>query len=479
MLVVRLLEMPLTELEQSVAAEIDDNPALESGAQDGATEADAPDDGASESDTEEDFDAATEREERESALDEALAGIGMDDEMPEAVSPAMDDRQGADYEERTYGDQVSFYDRLREQMVDVDLDPKQREIMEYLIGSLDNDGLLRKDAGALSDELAIYHNIDAGEAEIEKVLHTLQTFDPAGIGARNLRECLLLQIRRKPKSDLRRMMDDVVTKCYDEFMNKRWDKIAAVLGYDAATVDRVHAELLKLNPKPGAALGETEGQGVQQITPDFIVDTADDGTVTFTINNGHMPELYVSDSFADMVRKYQKDKAKMNRREKEALLYAKEKVERAQGFIEAVKQRQHTLYVTMKAIIDIQKRYFQDGDEADLKPMILKDVAEKAGLDISTVSRVSNMKYAQTRWGTFRLRHFFSDSVKTGTGEEMSTRRVKAALKDIIDHEDKDHPLSDDAIKTMMTDKGYPVARRTIAKYREQMGIPVARLRKK
>ena len=483
MLVVRLLEMPLTELEQSVAAEIDDNPALESGAQDGAqdgaTEGDAPDDGASEGDAEEDFDAATEREERESALDEALAGIGMDDEMPEAVSPAMDDRQGADYEERTYGDQVSFYDRLREQMVDVDLDPKQREIMEYLIGSLDNDGLLRKDAGALSDELAIYHNIDAGEAEIEKVLHTLQTFDPAGIGARNLRECLLLQIRRKPKSDLRRMMDDVVSKCYDEFMNKRWDKIAAVLGYDAATVDRVHAELLKLNPKPGAALGETEGQGVQQITPDFIVDTADDGTVTFTINNGHMPELYVSDSFADMVRKYQKDKAKLNRREKEALLYAKEKVERAQGFIEAVKQRQHTLYVTMKAIIDIQKRYFQDGDEADLKPMILKDVAEKAGLDISTVSRVSNMKYAQTRWGTFRLRHFFSDSVKTGTGEEMSTRRVKAALKDIIDHEDKDHPLSDDAIKTMMTDKGYPVARRTIAKYREQMGIPVARLRKK
>ena len=479
MLVVRLLEMPLTELEQSVAAEIDDNPALESGAQDGATEADAPYDGASEGDAEEDFDAATEREERESALDEALAGIGMDDEMPEAVSPAMDDRQGADYEERTYGDQVSFYDRLREQMVDVDLDPKQREIMEYLIASLDNDGLLRKDAGALSDELAIYHNIDAGEAEIEKVLHTLQTFVPPGIGARNLRECLLLQIRRKPKSDLRRMMDDVVTKCYDEFMNKRWDKIAAVLGYDAATVDRVHAELLKLNPKPGAALGETEGQGVQQITPDFIVDTADDGTVTFTINNGHMPELYVSDSFADMVRKYQKDKAKMNRREKEALLYAKEKVERAQGFIEAVKQRQHTLYVTMKAIIDIQKRYFQDGDEADLKPMILKDVAEKAGLDISTVSRVSNMKYAQTRWGTFRLRHFFSDSVKTGTGEEMSTRRVKAALKDIIDHEDKDHPLSDDAIKTMMTDKGYPVARRTIAKYREQMGIPVARLRKK
>ena len=338
--------------------------------------------------------------------------------------------------------------------------------------------LINSAAGALSDELAVYHNIDAGEDEIKRMVRTLQTFDPAGIGARDLRECLLLQIRRKPKSEMRRMMEDVVTKCFDEFMNKRWDKISAQLGYDADTAARVHAELLKLNPKPGSALGETDGQGAQQITPDFIVDTADDGTVTFTVNNGRVPELYVSESFADMVKAYQKNKAAMNRRDKEALLYAKEKVERAQGFIDAVKQRRHTLYVTMKAIVDIQRRYFQDGDESDLKPMILKDVAERAGLDISTVSRVSNMKYAQTRWGTFRLRHFFSDSVKTGSGEEMSTRRVKAALRDIIDKEDKSRPLSDDAIKDMMTAQGYPVARRTIAKYREQMGIPVARLRK-
>ena len=479
MLVVHLLEMPLTELEQSVTAEIDDNPALESGAPEDAHEAEPAQDAADDGGADEDFDAAQEREERASALDDALAGIGMDDEMPEPYSPGGGGDQGADYEERTYGDQTSFYDRLREQMVDVDLTPKQREIMEYLIGSLDDDGLLRKDAGALSDELAVYHNIDAGEDEIGRMVRTLQTFDPPGIGAHDLRECLLLQIRRRPKSGLSRMMEDVVAKCFDEFMGKRWDKIAAQLGYDADTVARVHAELLKLNPKPGAALGETEGQGAQQITPDFIVDTADDGTVTFTVNNGRVPELYVSESFADMVKAYQKNKAAMNRRDKEALLYAKEKVERAQGFIDAVKQRRHTLYVTMKAIIDIQKRYFQDGDEGDLKPMILKDVAEKAGLDISTVSRVSNMKYAQTRWGTFRLRHFFSDSVKTGTGEEMSTRRVKAALKDMIDNEDKGNPLSDDALKTMMTDKGYPVARRTIAKYREQMGIPVARLRKR
>ena len=478
MLVVRLLEMPLTELEQSVTAELDDNPALESGTDEPALE--AADDNTADYGTEadDDFDAAKEREERASALDDALAGLGMDDEMPEAVAPRGADDGTADYEETVYGDRTSFYDRLREQMVDVDLTPEKRAVMEYLIGSLDGDGLLRKDAGTLSDELAVYHNINVSEAEIADAVRTLQTFDPAGIGARNLQECLLLQIRRRPKSDTRRRMEDVITKCYDEFMNKRWDKISAQLCYDEATAAAVNAELLRLNPKPGSALGETEGRNLQQITPDFIVDTADDGTVTFTVNGGHVPELYVSPSFAAMADGYRKNKASMNRRDKEALLYAKEKVERARGFIDAVKQRRHTLYVTMKAIIDIQRKYFQDGDEGDLKPMILKDVAERAGLDISTVSRVSNMKYAQTRWGTFRLRHFFSDSVKTGSGEEMSTRRVKAALRDIIDKEDKSRPLSDDAIKDMMTAQGYPVARRTIAKYREQMGIPVARLRK-
>lgn len=478
MLVVRMLEMPLTEFEQSVTTEIDDNPALESGVQEPGHEPDDMMTADGDDTADDDFDAATEREDREAALDDALAGIGMDDEMPQAVSPHAADSQTADYEEITYGDQVSFYDRLKEQMVDVDLSPMQHEIMEYLIGSLDGDGLLRKDLGTLADELAVYHNIDSDEEEIGHVLQTLQTFDPAGIGARNLRECLLLQIRRRPSSSMRQRMDDVITKCFDEFMNKRWDKIAAQLGYDDDTAQAVHAELLKLNPKPGSALGETEGRNVQQITPDFIVETSDDGNVTFTINSGNIPELYVSPSFVGMVDHYRKNKGKMSRQEKEALLYAKEKVERARGFIDAIKQRQHTLYVTMKAIIEIQKKYFLDGDESDLKPMILKDVAERAGLDISTVSRVSNMKYAQTRWGTFKLRHFFSDSVKAENGEEMSTRQVKAALKDIIDHEDKANPLSDDAIRSMMTSRGYPVARRTIAKYREQMGIPVARLRK-
>lgn len=225
-------------------------------------------------------------------------------------------------------------------------------------------------------------------------------------------------------------------------------------------------------------MGETMGRNTQQITPDFIVDTADDGTVTFTLNNGSIPQLHVSPAFTEMLSAYKDNKKGMNRQAKEALLYAKEKVDKAQGYIEAIRQRRHTLTVTMQAIIDIQKKFFQDGDEADLKPMILKDVADRTGLDISTVSRVSNIKYAQTKWGTFPLRFFFTDSYTTGDGEEFSTRKIKLALKDIVDKEDKSQPLSDEALAAAMKDKGFPIARRTVAKYREQMDIPVARMRR-
>jgi len=225
-------------------------------------------------------------------------------------------------------------------------------------------------------------------------------------------------------------------------------------------------------------LGETQGRSLQQITPDFIVETAEDNSVSFTLNRGDIPELKISQSFSDMVHEYKNNKQGMSRQQKEGLLYAKEKVERAQGFIEAIKQRHNTLVTTMKAIIDWQLKFFQDGDEADLKPMILKDIAEKTGLDISTISRVSNMKYAQTKWGTFPLRYFFSDGYTTEDGEEMSTRKMKVALKELIDAEDKSKPMSDDKLTSEMAKRGFPIARRTIAKYREQLGIPVARLRK-
>lgn len=481
MLQVKLLEMPLAELEQNILTELDDNPALEERRdeqEETTAERELAEDREADA-TDEQYEEKTEREEREEALDNALENLGSDDELPSpdlrAASPGNPD---ADYEEIVWGDTTSFYDKLKEQMGELELADGQRDIMEYLIGSLDNDGLLRKDMGDLCDELAIYHNIDVDESELVDVLHRLQTFDPAGIGARSLQECLLLQIARRPEGRLKELMRRVVESHFDEFTKKHWDRISTALQLTPDQADIIRQELSKLNPKPGAALGETLGRNTQQITPDFVVDTDDAGNVSFNINRGRIPDLKVSPSFNEMVNAYKTNREKMNRQEKEALLYAKEKVEKAQGYIEAVKQRRHTLYVTMKAIIGWQKKFFQDGDEADLRPMILKDIAEKTGLDISTISRVSNIKYAQTRWGTYPLRFFFTDGYVTKDGEEMSTRKIKLALKDMIGREDKRRPLSDDALAAEMKKKGFPIARRTVAKYREQLGLPVARLRK-
>lgn len=484
MLQVKLLEMPLTELEDSINAELDDNPALESENPDdmlneNVANDDSPADDEYDNSSDEDaYEAESEKEERKDELDQALESIGKDDQMPDYNTDRYNNQDSADYEEMVYGDTTSFYDKLKEQMDMQPLSDKEKEVMEYLIGSLDDDGLLRKDLDSICDELAIYHNIDVTEKDIEHVLHILQTFDPAGVGGRSLQECLLLQVKRLPRGVLRKTMEEVFTDYFDEFTKKHWDKIKAELELNDTQVETLQAEIRKLNPKPGASMGETEGRNMQQITPDFIIDTNDDGTITFSLNRGNIPQLTVSPSFTDMIDTYRKHKDKMSRSDKEALLYAKEKVDKAQGFIEAIKQRRHTLTVTMKAIIDIQRQFFLDGDEADLKPMILKDVAERTGLDISTISRVSNVKYAQTKWGTFPLKFFFTDSYTTEDGEEMSTRKIKIALHDIIEKEDKKKPISDDALAKLLKEKGFPIARRTVAKYREQLGIPVARLRK-
>ena len=471
LLQVKLLEMPLTGLEESVRAELDDNPALEAVAPE-----DEPADNYEETepgDEAEDYESQNEREERADALDSALENIGKDDVM---TGGSYDRHDNADREEIVYGDTVSFYDKLKEQVGMLELTDKQREIMEYLIGSLDDDGLLRESVENICDELTIYRYMDVKPEEVEEVLYALQGLDPAGIGARNLQECLLLQVERMPESKIREALRELVTQHYDEFIKKHWDKIQEEMGLNDTQVETLREEVHKLNPKPGAALGETEGRNLQQITPDFIVDTADDGTITFSLNQGDLPELTVAPSFKRIIESL-KGKKK-TKQEKEALLYAQEKTERAQGFINAIEQRRHTLMVTMKAIIDIQRKFFQDGDETELRPMILKDLEERTGLDKSTISRVSNVKYAQTKWGTFPLRFFFTDGYTTESGEELSTRKMKVALKELIAQEDKRKPMSDDALTKKMREMGYPVARRTISKYREQMGIPVARLRK-
>lgn len=486
MLQVKMLEMPLNELEDNINAELDDNPALETENPDdalmgeGNEDRSALDDSDNSNDDEfgdDAYEAQSEKEERKDELDQALESIGKDDQMPDYNTDRYN-TQNADYEEMVYGDTTSFYDKLKEQMDMQILTDKEKQILEYLIGSLDEDGLLRKDLDSICDELIIYHNIDVSEKEIEHVLHKLQSFDPAGVGGRSLQECLLLQVKRLPKGVLRKTMEEVFEDYFDEFTKKHWDKIKSGLELNETQLETLKDEIRKLNPKPGASLGETDGRNMQQINPDFIVDTADDGTITFTLNRGNMPELTVSPSFTDMIETYKKHKDQMSRKDKEALLYAKEKVDKAQGFIEAIKQRRHTLIITMKAIIDIQRQFFLDGDEADLKPMILKDVAERTKLDISTISRVRIEKYVQTKWGIFPLKFFFTDSYTTEDGEELSTRKIKIALQHLIENEDKKKPLSDDAISKVMKEKGFPIARRTVAKYREQLGIPVARLRK-
>ena len=465
----QLTELPITQLQERVNAEMDDNPALEISTEpaDDAAYSETPDT----IETPETF----EQEERQSALDAALESIGRDDEDLPVYHGGMSNQE--EREEVVYGQTESFYDQLKNQMGMAELTEQEERVMEYLIGSLDDDGLLRKPLHSIADELAIYHNVDVSEQQIERVLRKLQEFDPAGIGARSLQECLLLQIQRRKPSNLKALMLQTIEDYFELFTRKHWDKLQQQLRLTDLQAEVLIRELRKLNPKPGTSLGEVVGRSVQQITPDFIIDTQDDGTVTFTLNGGDIPELHVSQSFTDTLKEYQTNKDNMSRQMKEALLYTKKKVDAAQSFIEAIQVRRHTLIVTMQAIIQWQHRFFEEGDEALLRPMILKDIAEKTGLDLSTVSRVSNSKYAQTRWGTFPLRYFFSGYV-SAEGEELSTREIKAALRDLIAAEDKHSPMSDDMLTKELVKKGYPIARRTVGKYREQLGIPVARLRR-
>ena len=471
MLQVKLLEMPLAQLEQSVNSEMDDNPALERSVDEESYAYDEP-----AADVTENFEQMTEREEREQELERALDSLDSDDRMPEYHG--YEQQQSAEQEEMVWGATTSFYDTLREQMGEYELDEVQQIIMQYLIGSLDEDGLLRKDSVTLSEELSIKEYIDVTPEVVEQMLQILQQFDPAGIGAHDLQECLLLQIARLPETEVRRLTEEVILHHFDDFRKKHWTKIQRDLNLSDAMMEEVQAEIRHLNPKPGSSLGETLGRSTQQIIPDFIVDTHEDGTVTFTINGGHIPELHVAESYVDTVKTFREHRDTLSRRDKEALLYAKEKVDRARGFIEALRQRQQTLYLTMKTIIDMQHRFFEEGDEGELRPMILKDVADRTGLDISTISRVSNQKYAQTRWGTYPLKFFFSDGYTTDDGQELSVRKMKSVLREIIDAEDKRHPLSDEAIRQEMNKRGFPLARRTVTKYRESMGIPKAIMRR-
>ncbi len=465
-LVVKLLELPTVEMEERVRAEILDNPALEEGRE--VTE--SIETGEELADNNDLYENTQE--------DLSLGDYLTEDDIPDYKLQERNRSWEAAPEEIPFSDSISFYEILMGQLDMQKLSDEQRDIAEYLIGSLDDDGFLRKGMPTLIDELAIYRGIYTDEQELEEVLHIIQHFDPAGIGARDLRECLLLQLKRKPQSPSKDIQLKIISKYCDDFTRKNKDKIMERLNLSEAEYEEAANELTKLNPRPGSSLGEIMGKNMHQIVPDFIVETEEDGSIHLTLNDGNIPQLRLSREFSDMLYEQMNNKENQNRENTDAFLFLKQKVDAAQGFISAVKQRQHTLMVTMQAIIDLQRPFFLEGDETLLKPMILKDVAERCKLDISTISRVSNSKYVQTNYGVYPLRFFFDDGFTTESGEEYSIREIKRILKDCVDHENKEQPYNDDELADILNEKGYSIARRTVAKYRQQLNIPVARLRR-
>ena len=465
-LVVKLLELPTMELEDRVRAEILDNPALEEGKE--------PSDPESTDDFEPTFNEASPYDNE----DLSLGDYRTEDDIPDYKLQEHNRNKGEVAEEIPFSDSVSFYEMLLEQLSMQHLTEEEETIAEYLIGTLDDDGWLRKDFSFLIDELAIYRGIYTNEENLERILSIIQSFDPAGIGARSLQECLLLQLKRKPDTPIKKVETEIIERYCDDFTRKNKEKIMQKLDISEEVYDEAISELTKLNPRPGSSLGDIVGKNYQQIIPDFLVETEEDGSIILTLNNGNIPELRLSREFNEMLEEHTINRENQSKDSRDAFLFLKQKVDAAQGFINAIKQRHQTLLTTMQAIIDLQRPFFLEGDETLLKPMILKDIAERAKLDVSTVSRVSNSKYVQTNYGIFPLRFFFSDGFTTEEGEELSIREIKQLLRDSVDHENKENPYNDDELSDILREKGYPLARRTIAKYRQQLNIPTARLRR-
>ena len=454
----KLLQVPTLELDQRIKQELEENPALEEGAEseEDDFEQEEDDDG-----DEDEFDISD-------YFDEDVA-----DYKTQANNTSKDD------EERVVplSGETSFQEKLSEQLHLINLDDGQFLIADVLIGNLDESGYLSRSLDALVDDLAFSLNIETTEAEIEVVLLLLQSLDPAGIGARNLRECLLIQInRRQDKSLSRQRAKKILELYFEEFTKKHYEKIAKKLAVTDAELKQSIDEILKLNPKPGGSTKES-AKNHQQIIPDFIL-VENEGALELSLNSRNAPELKISKEYQNMLRSYSEG-AKTSKADKQAVTFVKHKLDSALWFIDAIKQRQQTLLLTMNAIMQYQEAFFLAGDDTKLRPMILKDIAEIVTLDISTVSRVANSKYVQTNFGVFPLKYFFSESLSTDSGEEVSTREVKQILLDAIENEDKRNPLPDEKLMALLNDKGYNIARRTVAKYREQLNLPVARMRKK
>ncbi|HLW30487.1 MAG TPA: RNA polymerase factor sigma-54 [Brumimicrobium sp.] len=455
----KLLQVPTMELDQRIKQELEVNPALEEGKEE----------------DEDDFEQEEYEEDVEDERDFDIDDYIGDDEPAYKTSIS---NKSKDDEERSMplSSGKSFQERMLSQLNMQVLTEEEVTIATYLIGSLDDAGYLERDLESIVDDLAFSQNLITTEEDLEHVLKHVQQLDPPGVGARDLQECLILQMERRQDGDITRYTAlKILHDYFDEFTKKHYQKIIQRMEITEENLKEAVHEIIRLNPKPGGSLKESS-KSLQQVVPDFQI-VEEDGKLVLTLNGRNAPDLKISQGYKQMLQNYSEG-AKLNKSDKEALTFVKSKLDSAKWFIDAIQQRQNTLFSTMTAIMNYQKEYFLTGDDTQLRPMILKDIAEIVDLDISTISRVANSKYVQTQYGTFSLKHFFSESLSTDSGEEVSTREVKQILLEAVDDENKKKPLTDEKLAKLLKDKGYNIARRTVAKYREQLNIPVARLRK-
>ena len=461
----KLIQLPTQAFEQRMKQEIEENPALEKGKEEGDTYEEQNQDEFNDTDSDS-IDA------EDINIDEYLS----DDEIPSYKTQT--NNYSADDEDKQvpYASGTTFNQHLLSQLNTYSLSEQEQLIAEFLIGSIDESGYIRRDIDDLIDDLAFTQNIFTEKEQVLKTLKIVQELDPAGVGAQNLQDCLLIQLKRKKENPTRILAIEIIEKSFEAFAKKHYNKIFQKFSCKEDTLKDVISEIEKLNPKPGGSF-VGNNKIAEQIVPDFTIRIVD-GVLELTLNNRNAPELHVSAEYNNMLKGYKDSKTK-TKSQKDAVLFIKQKLDAAKWFIDAIKQRQQTLLVTMNAIMHYQSEYFLTGDERKLRPMILKDIAEEINMDISTVSRVANSKYVTTPYGTKLIKEFFSESMKNDQGEDVSTREIKKILETVVTEENKKKPFTDDRLSEILTEKGYPIARRTIAKYREQLDIPVARLRKK
>ncbi|MEI7421951.1 MAG: RNA polymerase factor sigma-54 [Prolixibacteraceae bacterium] len=463
--VIKLLELPMLQLEARIKKELEENPVLELEDNEfGKSEEELPDD----------LKTKEDNDHEEFSVDDYLNEEDYPTYRYEANNFSKDEKTV----DMPYSEASSFHEYLQEQIAMVMLNEKDAILAEQIIGNIDEDGYLRRELDSIVDDVAFARNIHTDMKSLNRVLKLIQELDPPGVGARDLRECLLIQLTRKDggREEIR-WAYKILDEMFEEFTKKHYDKIQRKLNLEEENIREALDEILKLNPKPGSSYSNSLSRGTQTIIPDFILDIVNDDLI-LSLNQRNVPELNISNYYTNMLKGFRDSGKEMSTDQKEALYFVKQKIDSAKWFIDAIKQRQETLMLVMKAMLRFQKAFFLEGDETKLRPMILKDIADMTGLDISTISRVSNSKYIQTHFGIYSLKYFFSESMQKEDGEEVSTREIKSILKECIANENKLKPVTDDELASILKDKGYNIARRTVAKYREQLDIPVARMRK-